>query len=66
MSNKLTKFIEAEIRKERVDEGYYDGRFKTKSVPNKRLQFLEECDENYDDYILDVREKEIKKSFHRI
>lgn len=60
------KAIEGEFRNKRIDDGYYDGRFSTKSVPNKKLQFLEECDEDYENYLLDTRETKIKPSPHRL
>lgn len=66
MSNKISKAIEAEFRKQRVNDGYYDGRFSTKSVPNKRIEFLEECDADFDEFLLEEKEAKIKPSPHRL
>ena len=66
MSNKLTKSIEGNLRDHRIKEGYYDGRFGTKSVPNKRLEFLEECDTDFDTFLLDEKELKIVPSPHRL
>lgn len=66
MSNKLSKAIEAEFRSKRIDDGYYDGRFSTKSVPNKRLDFLEGCDTDFDEFLLEEKEAKIKPSSHRL
>jgi len=34
--SKIKKLREAEEREKRKEDGYYDGRFKTKVVPNKK------------------------------
>lgn len=34
--SKIQKMIEADEREKRKEEGYYDGRFRTKVVPDKK------------------------------
>ncbi len=34
--SKIQKMVEADERKKRKEEGYFDGRFKTKVVPDKK------------------------------
>ena len=37
--SKIKKMIEADEREKRKEDGYYDGRFATKVVPNKKKQY---------------------------
>lgn len=65
--NKIVNAMNRKMREQRVEDGYYDGRFATKSVPNKRLEFLSDCDVEYDEYLLDDRKvEEITPSPHRL
>lgn len=34
--SKIKKLLEADEREKRKDDGYYDGRFRTKVVPDKK------------------------------
>jgi len=34
--SKIKKLVEADEREKRKDDGFYDGRFRTKVVPSKR------------------------------
>ena len=34
--SKIKKLIEADEREKRKEDGYFDGRFRTKSVPDKK------------------------------
>jgi hypothetical protein len=34
--SKIKKLLEAEEREKRKDDGYYDGRFRTKVIPDKK------------------------------
>ncbi|NTW32351.1 MAG: hypothetical protein HGB12_06965 [Bacteroidetes bacterium] len=37
--SKIKKLIEADEREKRKDDGYYDGRFRTKVVPDKKKKY---------------------------
>jgi len=63
--DRAMKAIKAAFREKMKDDGYYDGRFATKNVPNKRRDFLEDCYEDLDKYQKDIRECQIKPSPHR-
>lgn len=66
MSNKFMKAIASQIRDIRISDGYYDGRYSTKSVPNKRTEFLADCDDDLDEYLQETKDTVIKPSPHRL
>lgn len=37
--SKIKKLIEADEREKRKEDGYYDGRFRTKTVPDKKRNY---------------------------
>ncbi|MGD0710124.1 MAG: hypothetical protein ABR968_03010 [Bacteroidales bacterium] len=37
--SKIKKLIEAEEREKRKEDGYFDGRFRTKAVPDKKKKY---------------------------
>jgi hypothetical protein len=37
--SKIKKLIEADEREKRKEDGYFDGRFRTKAVPDKKKKF---------------------------
>jgi len=37
--SKIKKMIEADEREKRKDDGFYDGRFRTKVIPNKKKKY---------------------------
>ena len=37
--SKIKKMIEADEREKRKEDGYYDGRFRTKVVPDKKKKY---------------------------
>lgn len=65
--NSIVNAMNRKMREQRVEDGYYDGRFATKSVPNKRIEFLEAVDSEYEEYLLEERKQnKIKPSPHRL
>jgi hypothetical protein len=37
--SKIKKLIEADEREKRKEDGYFDGRFRTKAVPDKKKKY---------------------------
>ena len=37
--SKIQKLVEADEREKRKDDGYFDGRFRTKVVPDKKKKY---------------------------
>jgi len=38
--SKIKKMIEADEREKRKEDGYYDGRYRTKVVPDKKKKYI--------------------------